>query len=143
MCKTPLSINSMCSYPTKPFQYAASPASCSALFGPLKYSSITAVTGLIEDGISLTTTFSNADADAPLSSSCLSINTIFTLMKSGVGVLVGEDVTDGVNVFVAVGVLVLVDVDVNVAGFFVDVVVGVNVNVREGGNDGVKDGVGV
>jgi hypothetical protein len=106
-------------------------------FGPLKYSSMTAATGLTEEGIFLVVTFSNADADAPLSSNCLSINTIFTLMESGVevivamadgvkvgvllGMIVGEEVADGVNDFVAAGTLV-----------FVDIVDGVNVGVLEG-----------
>jgi len=147
----------MCLYPTKPFQYATRPASCSTAFGPLKYSSSTAVTGLIEEGIFRVVAFSNVDGDAPLSSRCLSINTIFTLMKSGVGVIVavavadgvkvevndglrvgvllavivGEDVADGVNDFVAAGTLVNVNVDVN-TGTFVVVVDGVKVGVLVG-----------
>jgi hypothetical protein len=97
----------------------------------LKYSSITAATGSIEEEIFLTTTFSNADAGAPLLNNCLSTNTIFTLTKSGVDVTVGEEVADGVNEFVTVGALVAVDVDVNV-GALVEVADGVNVNVGEG-----------
>jgi hypothetical protein len=92
----------MCSYPTKPFRYATRPAFCSTAFGPLKYSSITAVIGLIEEEIFLVAAFSNVDA--PLSSSCLSINTIFTLMVSGVGVTVNVAVADGVRVGVKEGV---------------------------------------
>jgi hypothetical protein len=118
----------MCSYPTKPSRYATSPASCSAVFGPLKYSSSTAATGLTEEEISLTTAFSKADAGAPLLDNCLSTNTIFTLTESGVGVTVGEAVADGVNEFVTVGAWVAVDVAVNVG---------------EGVHDGATDGVNV
>jgi hypothetical protein len=134
-------------YPTKPFQYATRPAFFSAAFGPLKYSSIAAVTGSTEEGISLVATFSNAVGEAPLSSNCLSTNTIFTLMESGVGVNVavedgvrvgvllavnvGKAVADGVGDFVAAGVLVNVDVDVN-AGTFVGVLDGVKVGLLEG-----------
>ena len=94
----------------------------------------------MEEEIFLTTTFSNADTGAPLLNNCLSTNTIFTLIKGGVGVTVGEKVAVGVNEFVAVGVLVAVDVDVNV-GAFVEVADGVNVG--EDVNDGVMDGVNV
>jgi hypothetical protein len=126
-------------YPTKPFQYATRPAFFSATFGPLKYSSIATVIGLSEEGTSLVATFSNAVGEAPLSSNCLSTNTIFTLMESGVGVNVA--VADGVRVgvllavnvgkTVAAGVLVIVDVDVS-AGAFVGVLDGVKVGVLEG-----------
>jgi hypothetical protein len=132
-------------YPTKPFQYATRPAFFSATFGPLKYSSIAAVTGFSEEGTSLVATFSNAVGEAPLSSNCLSTNTIFTSMESGVGVNVavadgvkvgvllavnvGKAVADGVSDFVAAGVLVIVDVS---AGAFVGVLDGVKVGVLEG-----------
>ena len=118
----------MCSYPTKPFRYATRPAFCSTAFGPLKYSSIAAVIGLIEEEIFLVVAFSNVDA--PLSSSCLSINTIFTLMVSGVGVTVKVVVADGVRVGVKEGVEV-------------DVFCGVNVGVCEDVAIAVADGVKV
>jgi hypothetical protein len=106
----------------------------------LKYSSITAVTGSSEEGISLVVAFSKEDGDAPLSRSCLSTNTMFTLMESGVGVAVAGgvkvEVNDGVKVgvwvavivgvsdFVAAGTLVCVGAEVDVGGF-VDVADGV------------------
>jgi hypothetical protein len=77
--------------------------------GPLKYSSITAVIGLTEEGIFLVVTFSNEEAR--FSISCLSINTMFTLMARGVCVIVGvrEDVTvavaDGLSVNVLEGLI--------------------------------------
>jgi hypothetical protein len=117
----------MCSYPTKPFRYATRPAFCSTAFGPLKYSSITAVIGLIEEEIFLVAAFSNVDA--PLSSSCLSINTIFTLMASGVGVTVNVAVADGVRVGVKEGVDV---------GLICCVIVGVREDVAVAVADGVK-----
>ena len=109
-------------YPTNPFQYATSPAFCSVAFGPLKYSSITAATGLIEERISLEVTLSNEAA--PLVSRRLSVNTIFTFKVSGVvvtvtvavlaGLIVG--VLDEVTVTVADGVIVKVFDGVIVAG---------------------------
>jgi hypothetical protein len=102
----------------------------------LKYSSITAVTGLIDDGMSLVMTFSNAEAAAPLSSSCLSTNTIFTLTKSGVGVTVAE----GVKVDVLLGVKEGVEVTVK-EGVSVGVLLGMMVG--EGAADGVNDFVAV
>jgi hypothetical protein len=107
---------------------------------------MTAVIGSIADEMSLVTAFSNEAAGAPLSSSFLSMNTIFTLMESGVGVLVGvadgfevgvwlgmtvgEGVMDGVGDFTVVGVRVMVGVDVDV-GTFVCVAEGVLVGVFE------------
>jgi hypothetical protein len=93
----------------------------------LKYSSITAVIGLIEEEIFLVAAFSNVDA--PLSSSCLSINTIFTLMVSGVGVTVNVAVADGVRVGVKEGVDV---------GLICWVIVGVREDVAVAVADGVK-----
>jgi hypothetical protein len=98
----------------------------------LKYSSNTAVTGLIEVEISLVAAFSNVDA--PLSRSCLSINTMFTLMERGVDVLVG--VCEKVAVAVARGV----KVDVLV-GAIVGVLLGVGEDITAAVADGVKDGV--
>lgn len=100
----PFPARSMRLYPTKPFQYATRPASCSSAFGPLKYSSTTAAIGLIEERISLDVTFSNEAA--PFSSRRLSVNTIFTFTISGVGVTVTVGVLDGVYVAVLVEVTV-------------------------------------
>jgi hypothetical protein len=61
---------------------------------------------LIEDGISRVVAFSTVDA--PFVTSCLSINTILTLRKSGVGVIVG--VREGTAVAVAVAEGINVDV---------------------------------
>ncbi len=58
------------------------------------------MTGLIEEEISRVVTFSTADA--PVLTSCLSVNTILTLITSGVGVDVG--VREGAAVAVAEGV---------------------------------------
>lgn len=41
-----------------PFQMAVKPAFSSAAFGPLKYSSTTALIGFTDDNMSLVTTFS-------------------------------------------------------------------------------------
>jgi hypothetical protein len=122
MCRIPFPARSMRLYPTNPFQYATSPAFCSVAFGPLKYSSITAATGLIEERISLEVTLSNEAA--PLVSRRLSVNTIFTFKVSGVvvtvtvavlaGLIVG--VLDEVTVTVADGVIVKVFDGVIVAG---------------------------
>ena len=71
--------------------------------------------------------FSNVDA--PLSSSCLSINTIFTLMVSGVGVTVKVAVADGVMVGVKEGVEV---------GLVCCVIVGVREDVAVALADGVN-----
>lgn len=57
------------------------------------------MTGLIEEEISRVVTFSTADA--PVLTSCLSVNTILTLITSGVGVAVG--VREGAAVAVAEG----------------------------------------
>jgi hypothetical protein len=70
----------------------------------LKYSSITAATGLIEERIFLEVTFSNETA--PLSSRRLSVNTIFTFTVSGVAVTVTVAVVVGVKVDVLVDVTV-------------------------------------
>jgi hypothetical protein len=112
------------------------------------------VTGSSEEGISLVVAFSNDDGDAPLSSSCLSTNTMFTLMESGVGVAVAGGVKVEVNDGTTVGVLVAVIVGVKDfvaegALVYVGVLEGVAVEVmptkaltaRVGVEDGVNVGV--
>lgn len=118
--------------PINPFQTAVMPALSSAAFGPLKYSSTTALMGLAEDSMSLDTILSAA--------ACLSVNTILTLMARGVGVSEGVYVTVGVNEGVIVGVLLGV-----CDGVIVAVAEGVKVGVLEGVNVavGVRDGVKV
>jgi hypothetical protein len=141
-------------YPTNPFRYEVKPAPCSTAFGPLKYSSIAAAIGSIDEAIVLVVTFSNADGDEPLSSSFSSTNTIFTLIDRGVdvivavadgarvgallGVVVGEEVEDGVKDFVAVGNWATVGV---FEGATVNVLLGTDVGLSEGVTDGVKDGL--
>ncbi len=102
-----------------PFQAAVMPAFSSAALGPLKYSSTTALIGLAEERISLVTVLSEDVS--------LSVNTILTLMVSGVGVSEGVYVTVGVKEGVIVGVLLGVR-----DGVIVAVSVGVNVGVLEG-----------
>jgi len=104
------------------------PAFCSAAFGPLKYSSTTALMGLAEERISLETILSAGGTLFP--DDCLSVNTTLTLMIRGVGVSDGVfvivGVKEGVTVAVAEGVKVSVLVGVAVA---VGVLLGVNVGV--------------
>ena len=104
------------------------PAFCSAAFGPLKYSSTTALMGLAEERISLGTILLEGRMLFP--DDCLSVNTMLTLMVRGVGVSDGVfvivGVKEGVTVAVAEGVKVSVLVGVEVA---VGVLLGVNVGV--------------
>jgi hypothetical protein len=93
------------------------------------------VTGLIEEETFLVVAFSNVDA--PLSSSCLSINTIFTLMESGVDVIVGVGVREDVVVEVADGVKVDVLKGV-ILGVGEAIAVAVAVSVGVELNDGVN-----
>ena len=133
---------SMRLYPTNPLQTATRPAFCSAALGPLKYSSTTAPTGLMDERISRETTFSNGGV--PFSSNCLSVNTMLILIVAGV------DVEEGVAVFVGVGVrdvvadAVTVGVDVrDGVALAVGVLLGVDVDVRDGVTVGVNVGVDV
>ena len=72
------------------------PALSSAAFGPLKYSSKTALIGLAEERMSLDTILSEG--------ACLSVKTILTLMNRAVGVSEGVLVIVGVKEGVIVGV---------------------------------------
>jgi hypothetical protein len=153
-------------YPTNPFQIAIRPPFCSAAFGPLKYSSTAAPTGLIDERISRDVAFSNGAV--PFASNCLSVNTILILTVGGVGVDVGVSVfvevgvCEGVTVAdaVNVGVIVREGVDdiVRVAegldegvavfdgvklGVYDIVAVGAGVIVLVGVRDGVREGVAV
>ncbi len=141
-------------YPTNPFQYATRPAFCSVAFGPLKYSSITAATGLIEERMSLEVALSNEVA--PLVRRRLSVKTMFTLKVSGVAVIVAVPVLvglfvgvlDEVPVTMADGVIVKVFDGVIVGGrkevaVAADVEVGVLLGVFEAGRVFVGSGVRV
>ena len=115
-------------YPINPFQVAVISAFCSAAFGPLKYSSTTALMGSAEERISLETILSAGGTLFP--DTCLSVNTILTLTTRGVGVSDGVYVMVGVKEGVTVAVADGVDVNVLV-GVAVDVgvLLGVNVGV--------------